>query len=64
MGNRQTKPLYIYNLFPKLYKNVSAWTKQIKTIADMGFNMIYINPFHYPGFSGSIYAPKEYYKFN
>ena len=64
MGNRQTKPLYIYNLFPKLYKNVSAWTKQISSIAGMGFNMIYINPFHYPGFSGSIYAPKEYYKFN
>ncbi len=61
---KQTKPLYIYNLFPKLYKNVTAWTKEIKSISDMGFNAVYINPFHYPGFSGSIYAPKEYYEFN
>ena len=58
------KPLYIYNLFPKLYKNIGDWSKQIKNISNMGFNSIYINPFHYPGFSGSLYAPKDYYQFN
>lgn len=26
----------------------------------MGFDWIYINPFHYPGFSGSLYAVKDY----
>ncbi len=58
------KPLYIYNLFPRLYKNVKEWEKQVKKISDMGFNSIYVNPFHYPGFSGSLYAPKEYYKYH
>jgi starch synthase (maltosyl-transferring) len=51
-------------LFPKLYKNTEEWEKNIKKIAAMGFNSIYINPFHYPGFSGSLYAPKDYYLFN
>lgn len=58
------KPLYIYNLFPKLYKNTKEWEKNIPKIVDMGFNSIYLNPFHYPGFSGSLYAPKEYYKYH
>ena len=58
------KPLYIYNLFPRLYKNAGEWIKNIEKISDMGFNCIYINPFHYPGFSGSLYAPKDYYKYN
>ncbi len=56
--------LLIYNLYPKLYKNVKAWEKSLTKIAGMGFNCIYINPIHYPGFSGSLYAPKEYYKYN
>jgi starch synthase (maltosyl-transferring) len=58
------KPLYIYNLFPRLYKNTEEWIKNIVHIKEMGFNCIYINPFHYPGFSGSLYAPKDYYKYN
>ena len=30
----------------------------------MGFNWIYVNPFHFPGFSGSLYAVKDYYRLN
>ncbi len=30
----------------------------------MGFNAVYLNPFHYPGFSGSLYAVKDYYRLN
>ncbi len=30
----------------------------------MGFNWIYVNPWHYPGFSGSLYAPKEFDRLN
>lgn len=30
----------------------------------MGFDWIYVNPLHYPGFSGSLYAVKDYYKLN
>jgi len=28
----------------------------------MGFDWIYVNPFHYPGFSGSLYAVKDPYR--
>jgi starch synthase (maltosyl-transferring) len=30
----------------------------------MGFNWIYINPIQYPGFSGSLYAIKDFYRLN
>jgi starch synthase (maltosyl-transferring) len=30
----------------------------------MGFNWVFVNPFHYPGFSGSLYAVKDYYRLN
>lgn len=30
----------------------------------MGFDWIYLNPWHYPGFSGSLYAPKEFDRLN
>ena len=30
----------------------------------MGFNWIFINPIQYPGFSGSLYAVKDYYALN
>lgn len=58
------KPLFLYNLFPKLYRDLDHWKEELENINDMGFNSIYINPFHYPGFSGSLYAVKDYYKYN
>ncbi|MCK5706339.1 MAG: alpha-amylase [Candidatus Aureabacteria bacterium] len=58
------EPVIIYNLFPRLVGNIEKWGDHINRIAKMGFNWIYINPFHYPGFSGSLYAPKDYYAFN
>src|SRR4029078_5244703 len=33
-------------------------------IAAMRVNAVYINPFHYPGFSGSLYAVKDYCRLN
>jgi starch synthase (maltosyl-transferring) len=30
----------------------------------MGFNWLYINSVHYPGFSGSLYAVKHHYRIN
>jgi len=56
--------LRIYNLFPKLAGNMTEWTQHIPRIAEMGFNAIYVNPFHYCGFSGSLYSPSDYYRFN
>ena len=56
--------LRIYNLFPTLAGTVRQWTGHLPRIAAMGFNAVYLNPFHYPGFSGSLYAVKDYYRLN
>lgn len=54
----------IYNLFPLLVGPITRWEEELERIAGMGFNWVYINPFHYPGFSGSLYAVKDYYRIN
>ena len=56
--------LRIYNLFPTLAGTVRQWTAHLPRIAAMGFDAVYVNPFHYPGFSGSLYAVKDYYRLN
>jgi starch synthase (maltosyl-transferring) len=56
--------LRVYNLFPTLAGTVRQWTGHLPRIAAMGFNSVYVNPFHYPGFSGSLYAVKDYYRLN
>ncbi len=54
----------IYNLFPTLAGTTRKWAAHLPRIAMMGFNAVYLNPFHYPGFSGSLYAVKDYYRLN
>ncbi len=56
--------LRIYNLFPTLAGSIAEWSAQLPRISAMGFNAVYVNPFHYPGFSGSLYAVKDYYRLN
>ena len=56
--------LRIYNLFPTLAGTIRQWAEHLPRIAAMGFNAVYVNPFHYPGFSGSLYAVKDYYRLN
>jgi starch synthase (maltosyl-transferring) len=56
--------LRIYNLFPTLAGTTREWKAHLPRIAAMKFNAVYINPFHYPGFSGSLYAVKDYYRLN
>ena len=56
--------LRIYNLFPNLAGPIAGWTAELPRIAAMAFNAVYVNPFHYPGFSGSLYAVKDYYRLN
>jgi len=58
------RPILIYNLFPRLTGNIENWYSHLERIKKMNFNCIYINPIHYTGFSGSLYAVKEYYKYN
>jgi starch synthase (maltosyl-transferring) len=52
----------IYNLFPLLAGPVPAWADHLGRIAGMGFDWIWLNPFHEPGFSGSLYAVKDPYR--
>lgn len=61
LGN---KGIRLYNLFPRLAGSMKNWKEHLQRISFMGFNALYVNPFHYPGFSGSLYSPKDYYKFN
>src|SRR5260370_16722141 len=56
--------LRIYNLFPTLAGTTRKWAAHLPRIAAMGFNAVSVNPFHYPGFSGSLYAVKAYYLLN
>ncbi|MBY0430589.1 MAG: DUF3416 domain-containing protein, partial [Rhodospirillales bacterium] len=49
----------IYNLFPLLVGSVADWRRHLGRIAAMGFDWVYLNPFQYPGFSGSLYAVKD-----
>lgn len=58
-----TTPL-IYNLFPRLVGPTTRWPEHAARAAEMGFNWLYLNPWHYPGFSGSLYAVKEYGRLN
>jgi starch synthase (maltosyl-transferring) len=54
----------IYNLFPRLIGSMDRWLEHLPRIKAMGFDWIYLNPFHYPGFSGSLYAVKDYYAYH
>jgi starch synthase (maltosyl-transferring) len=54
----------IYNLFPSLVGSIDGWTAELPRIAAMGFNWVYVNPFHETGFSGSLYAVKNYERLN
>jgi starch synthase (maltosyl-transferring) len=56
--------LRIYNLFPLLAGTVAQWRAQLPRIAAMEFNAVYVNPFHATGFSGSLYAVKDFYALN
>lgn len=53
-------PPRIYNLFPRLAGDLTRWPAAARHARDMGFDWLYVNPFHYPGFSGSLYAVKDY----
>jgi starch synthase (maltosyl-transferring) len=56
--------MIIYNLFPLLAGNVRDWQPHLTRAADMGFDWVFINPIQYPGYSGSLYSIKDYFRFN
>ncbi len=54
----------LYNLFPSLVGPVERWAEHLPRIAAMGFDWVFVNPFHETGDSGSLYAVKDYYRLN
>ena len=54
----------IYNLYPYLLKDFDSWFEKLDDIDFMNFDWVYVNPFHLPGFSRSIYSIKDYYAYN
>ena len=57
-------PVLIYNLFPRLAGRFEQWKKHIDRAVQLKFNYLYVNPFLYPGFSGSLYSIKDYNRIN
>ncbi|MDD5089890.1 MAG: alpha-amylase family glycosyl hydrolase [Candidatus Wallbacteria bacterium] len=58
------RPIMIYNLFPRLAGYIENWHIHAQRAKDMGFNVVYVNPIQFPGFSGSLYSVKDYYRYN
>jgi len=56
--------MIIYNLFPSLTGNVRDWKPHLIRAAEMGFDWVFINPIQYPGYSGSLYSIKDYFRLN
>jgi starch synthase (maltosyl-transferring) len=62
--NNQRQVPIIYNLFPRLAGTMIDWLQHASRATEMGFDWLYINSIHYPGFSGSLYAIKHHYRIN
>lgn len=56
--------MIIYNLFPLLAGDVRDWKPHLVRAAEMGFDSVFINPVQYPGYSGSLYSIKDYFRLN
>jgi starch synthase (maltosyl-transferring) len=54
----------IYNLFPRHLGPIDSWSAVIPHVREMAFNAVFVNPFHETGFSGSLYAIKDYFRLN
>jgi starch synthase (maltosyl-transferring) len=54
----------IYNLFPLLAGRFADWHPHLGRAADLGFDWVFVNPIQYPGYSGSLYSIKDYFRFN
>ena len=58
------RPPLIYNLFPRLVGPTTRWAEHARRAREMEFDWLYLNPWHYPGFSGSLYAVKDFRRLN
>jgi starch synthase (maltosyl-transferring) len=58
------KPPLVYNLFQRLVGPTTRWPEHARRARGMGFEWLYLNPWHEPGFSGSLYAVKHFDRLN
>ena len=58
------RPPLIYNLFQRLVGPTTRWPEHARRARAMEFDWLYLNPWHYPGFSGSLYAVKDFHRLN
>lgn len=61
MATTWTPGPHIYNLFPLLAGPLPAWTPHLERAQRLGFDWVFVNAFHYAGYSGSLYSIKDYY---
>jgi len=54
----------IYNLFPLLAGAFPHWKEHLERAHTMGFDWVFLNPFHKAGYSGSLYSIADYYEFD
>ncbi|WP_420125985.1 alpha-amylase family glycosyl hydrolase [Longimicrobium sp.] len=58
------KPPLLYNLFQRLVGPTTRWAEHARRAREMEFEWLYLNPWHFPGFSGSLYAVKDFRRIN
>ncbi len=58
------KPPLVYNLFQRLVGPTTRWSEHARRAREMEFEWLYLNPWHYPGFSGSLYAVRDFHRLN
>jgi starch synthase (maltosyl-transferring) len=63
VSNRVSAPL-IYNLFPRDFTAFDEWNTVLPHVKEMRFSSVFLNPFHETGFSGSLYAVRDYFRLN
>ena len=63
MSDRVSAPL-IYNLFPRYFAAIDEWNQVLHHVKEMDFTAVFVNPFNETGFSGSLYAVKDYFRLN
>src|SRR5215213_361683 len=76
LGGREHRPRYRrcadeFRGPPWLFLNETAlpragggWAEHAARAREMGFDWLYVNPWQYPGFSGSLYAIKDFRRIN
>lgn len=58
------RPPLLYNLFQRLVGPTTRWAEHARRAREMEFEWLYLNPWHFPGFSGSLYAVKDFRRLN